>query len=269
MIGFLKLSGAVKAAQVAVLLISAEFLTSDFIRRKEVPPLLTRRESQDLQVVPILVRPCPWKKVDWLAKMQIRPVDGREIAAGSDYQIDKDFASIAEEIDGLLVIPAASSATEVGLTASAKFDLSALPPTGAYFFGREDELAELDRAWATSSTNIISLVAWGGAGKSALVNHWLAKMAGENFRGAKRVYGWSFYSQGTKETETSADEFFKAALTWFGDADPEKGSPWQKGERLAGLIQRQRTLLLLDGLEPLQNPPAWRAASSRTRPSPR
>src|SRR5207249_3090493 len=33
------------------------------------------------------------------------------------------------------------------------------------------------------------------------------------------------------------------------------GSPWDKGERLAQLIRRQRTLLVLDGLEPLQQPP--------------
>ena len=34
-----------------------------------------------------------------------------------------------------------------------------------------------------------------------------------------------------------------------------QGSPWDKGERLAELIRQSRTLLVLDGLEPLQNPP--------------
>jgi predicted ATPase len=33
------------------------------------------------------------------------------------------------------------------------------------------------------------------------------------------------------------------------------GTPWEKGERLAKLIAHRRTLLVLDGLEPLQNPP--------------
>jgi tetratricopeptide (TPR) repeat protein len=45
------------------------------------------------------------------------------------------------------------------------------------------------------------------------------------------------------------------ALKWFGDPDPKQGSPWDKGERLAELVKQQRTLLILDGLEPLQNPP--------------
>ena len=54
---------------------------------------------------------------------------------------------------------------------------------------------------------------------------------------------------------SSADEFLDAALAWFGDPDPRIGTAWEKGERLAKLISHRRTLLILDGLEPLQNPP--------------
>jgi hypothetical protein len=54
---------------------------------------------------------------------------------------------------------------------------------------------------------------------------------------------------------SSADEFLDAALTWFGDPDPRLGTVWEKGERLAKLVGHRRTLLVLDGLEPLQNPP--------------
>ncbi|HKS39133.1 MAG TPA: hypothetical protein VJX74_00860, partial [Blastocatellia bacterium] len=104
--------------------------------------------------------------------------------------------------------------------------------------------------------NIIAFVAWGGVGKTALVNHWLKqRMARDNYRGAERIYAWSFYSQGTSERATSADLFIDQALRWFGDTDPMAGSPWDKGERLAGYIRETRTLLILDGLEPLQHPP--------------
>ena len=57
------------------------------------------------------------------------------------------------------------------------------------------------------------------------------------------------------ESTSSADEFLDAALTWFGDPDPRLGTAWEKGERLAKLVAHRRTLLVLDGLEPLQNPP--------------
>jgi hypothetical protein len=139
---------------------------------------------------------------------------------------------------------------------SQKISISRLPVTGPDLFGRDAELKLLDDAWDDPNTNVVSFVAWGGVGKSALVNHWLARMAKEQYRGAERVYAWSFYSQGTSdERAASADLFIDAALRWFGDDDPTKGSPWDKGERLANLIRRMRTLLVLDGLEPLQHPP--------------
>src|SRR5215216_2715466 len=90
-------------------------------------------------------------------------------------------------------------------------------------------------------------------GKSTLVNKWLEGMEVDNYRGARWVYGWSFFSQGTNERVTSADEFIGDALQWFGDHEPNRGSPWNKGERLAALVRQQRTLLVLDGIEPLQS----------------
>jgi tetratricopeptide (TPR) repeat protein len=137
-----------------------------------------------------------------------------------------------------------------------KISIARLPTSGPDLFGRDAELQLLDDAWANPNTNIISLVAWGGVGKTALVNHWLKRrMARDNYRGAERVYGWSFYSQGTSERAASADLFFDQTLRWFGASDATAGTPWDKGERLARFIRQSQTLLILDGLEPLQHPP--------------
>jgi len=130
-----------------------------------------------------------------------------------------------------------------------------LPVTGSDVFGREEDLAFLDRAWANKEVNVVTIVAWAGVGKSTLVNHWLRRMAAKHYRSAELVFGWSFYRQGTTGDTSSADEFLDAALTWFGDPDPRLGTAWAKGERLAKLVAHRRTLLVLDGLEPLQNPP--------------
>ncbi len=70
-------------------------------------------------------------------------------------------------------------------------------------------------------------------------------MAAQYYRSAEVVFGWSFYRQGTSGDTSSADEFLDAALNWFGDPDPRIGTPWEKGERLANLIARRRTLLVL------------------------
>ena len=136
-----------------------------------------------------------------------------------------------------------------------KISVARLPVTGSDVFGREEDIAFLDRAWAKQQVNVVTIVAWAGVGKSTLVNHWLRRMAARHYRSAELVFGWSFYRQGSSGGTSSADEFLDAALTWFGDSDPRIGTAWEKGERLAKLISHRRTLMVLDGLEPLQNPP--------------
>jgi NACHT domain-containing protein len=136
-----------------------------------------------------------------------------------------------------------------------KISVAKLPVTGSNIFGRQEDLAFLDDAWTNQNVNAVTIVAWAGVGKSTLINHWLRRMATEHYRSAELVFGWSFYRQGASGDTSSADEFLDAALTWFGDPDPRLGTAWEKGERLAKLISRRRTLLVLDGLEPLQNPP--------------
>jgi tetratricopeptide (TPR) repeat protein len=136
-----------------------------------------------------------------------------------------------------------------------KISVAKLPVTGSDLFGRNEDLAFLDRAWANKDVNVVTIVAWAGVGKSTLVNHWLRRMAAKHYRSAELVFGWSFYRQGTSGGTSSADEFLDAALGWFGDPDPRLGTAWEKGERLAKLVAYRRTLLVLDGLEPLQNPP--------------
>jgi predicted ATPase len=136
-----------------------------------------------------------------------------------------------------------------------KISVARLPVTANQVFGRDEDLAFLDAAWADPQVNIVTVVAWAGVGKSTLVNHWLRRMAAEHYRSAQLVFGWSFYRQGISGDASSADEFLDATLAWFGDPDPKIGTTWEKGERLANLVAQRRTLLILDGLEPLQYPP--------------
>ena len=144
-----------------------------------------------------------------------------------------------------------------------KISIARLPVTGSDVFGREEVIAFLNDAWANQKVNVVTIVAWAGVGKSALVNHWLRGMAAQEYASAELVFGWSFYRQGSSGGTSSADEFLDAALAWFGDPDPRIGTAWEKGTRLANLIAHRRTLLVLDGLEPLQYPPGMREGRLR------
>jgi tetratricopeptide (TPR) repeat protein len=126
------------------------------------------------------------------------------------------------------------------------------------FVGRERDLQRIDEAWADSKTNVLIIVAWGGVGKTCLAIEWLAQKSAAGWPDFERVFEWSFYSQGTQQHGTaSSDLFITAALEFFGDPQlaHNTASPWDKGARLARLVAKRRTLLVLDGLEPLQHPP--------------
>lgn len=127
--------------------------------------------------------------------------------------------------------------------------------------GRQQELADLDAAWADPGIRVLSYVAWGGVGKSSLVATWMAQRDVWNHPDIERVFEWSFYSQGTREQgNPSADAFVSRALSELGDPGlaQSKAAARDKGIRLAQLVAEKPTLLILDGLEPLQQPPGPR-----------
>ena len=135
-----------------------------------------------------------------------------------------------------------------------KIQITKLPYTNSHLFGREKELAMMDSAWH-EGVKLLTLKAMGGTGKTALLKHWLDQFVADDCRGATAVFTWSFYSQGSAENkQTSTDDFFESALRFFGYAGEALPPPHERGIQLVQLVAAQRTLLILDGLEPLQHP---------------
>jgi hypothetical protein len=122
-------------------------------------------------------------------------------------------------------------------------ELPPFPPTRV-FKGRDEDLARLDRAWADPHTNVLTIHAMGGAGKSSLAGYWSGRLARRDYDGAW-VFGYSFEG-------TAGDYFIESALRKFGDDKPTAGNPEQRGRRLADLVRRQRSLLILDAFQAVQ-----------------
>lgn len=151
-------------------------------------------------------------------------------------------------------------ATEVDITRVLKYAPTEL-------IGREDELKLLNEAWAKvqntdkSRPRVLTIVALGGEGKTALVAKWAAELAAQDWPGCDSVFAWSFYSQGIRDQQTaSSDLFVNKALEFFGDSQDKAfaaspASAFEKGHRLARIVGKRRCLLILDGLEPLQHSP--------------
>jgi hypothetical protein len=257
---------------VCVLLVSRHSLASDFIIDVEIETLRNRREKGEVEIFPIVLTPCAVQTAPWIREINLRPPNGRPL---SDFRVNerhKQMALIAAEIAALAERMTRRGQVQVQQQIyqqggwrdrqqqqqqqlqGCHVDIKHLPET-AYenLVGREYELKRLDEAWIDSHTNILSLVAEGGAGKSALVNEWLKRMRLHEYPPvADTVLGWSFYSQGTKERATSAEQFLNWALDELR-IKIETTSATAKGEAIAEAMMERRVLLVLDGCEPLQH----------------
>jgi tetratricopeptide (TPR) repeat protein len=162
--------------------------------------------------------------------------------------------------------------SDVPLKSSISADISRIVKYApAELIGRGAETKLLSDAWdqvvrrEKGRPHILTFVALGGEGKTSLVAKWAASLAADDWPGCDAAFAWSFYSQGTREQlAASSDLFLKEALSFFGDdADKEfAASPagaFEKGQRLARIVVSRRSLLILDGLEPLQYPTAAKA----------
>jgi hypothetical protein len=89
-------------ASIAILLISAHFLSSDHITQEEVPDLLRHRDETGMRVIPVLVSPCSWQNVDWLSQIQIYPKNAAPIATMSEAEQERVLAGLARELGSIL-----------------------------------------------------------------------------------------------------------------------------------------------------------------------
>jgi hypothetical protein len=153
----------------------------------------------------------------------------------------------------LKVIPTGAAAPSIPV------EFGDIPGAPAKLIGRDTELAMLCAAWASKTpakVNAVVLHALGGAGKSALLRTFANGLLADGGGGAARIYGWSAYSQGSGEQmRADADSFITKALGDLGHRGDIPKDPVERARALVRLIQRERVLLLLDGLEPLQDPP--------------
>lgn len=120
---------ALNNADAAILLISADFLISDFIRCVEVPRLLRRRQNEGMPVLPVLVKDCLWEHVDWLEKMTIRPTDARPVSSFNGHKRDAALKTIAREV--LAIVESTAKRSELKSEATRKPPRSIVPTPSA------------------------------------------------------------------------------------------------------------------------------------------
>jgi small GTP-binding protein len=92
---------AMDNCDLALLLVSPDYLASRFIQDEEQPKLLQRRKEMQARVIPIIVRPCLWQNDPALGSLQALPKDGQPVITFSkdNGQRDQAWTDIAAVLE--------------------------------------------------------------------------------------------------------------------------------------------------------------------------
>jgi len=89
---------ALAAARVAILLVSADFLASDFIVNNELPPLLHRASRGGVLVLPMIVGPCLWSEHEELSRYQSVNRPDRPLSSMSANDAETTLVSLGRSV---------------------------------------------------------------------------------------------------------------------------------------------------------------------------
>jgi hypothetical protein len=96
-----EIDAALRRARAAVLLISADFLASDFIVNNELPPLLEQAEKRGTRIIPLVLRPCRFARDDGLRVFQALNDPSRPIGKLPPDEQEAYFDKLSAQLERL------------------------------------------------------------------------------------------------------------------------------------------------------------------------
>jgi transposase-like protein len=254
-----------ETASLILLLVSSDFLASDYCYGIEMKHALERHKTNEAQVIPILLRPIAWKGAPF-EHLQVLPTNAKPITLWSN--LDEGFADVVTSIRQVL-----SKSVSFSISSSTSAASPVLEPYFAHpyplqesFTGRIYERQMLTEWFINPKHPILALIALGGMGKSSLAWVWvqhdilnrssteLALQMTDSVRCSvpqssfpEGIFWWSFY-----EHESSFPAFLEEVLAYAKNEKRNPSihtSPYENVKSLILLLQQRRLLLVLDGLE--------------------
>ena len=90
---------ALEEASIAILLVSADFMASDFIVDNELPPLLSKAEVTGTKIIPVILSPCRFSRDPKLKRFQSANPPNEPLSSMSDNNKEKLFDQLAHDIE--------------------------------------------------------------------------------------------------------------------------------------------------------------------------
>jgi len=249
---FPDIDAAIDQAHLAILLISKDFLVSEFIEKEEIPRILTRRGSGELGVAPLFLKPYAWDLVTWLKGIQGYPDDGRALADGNDVEIEKKLVEFTKKIAAYLrcaksgdpfSLPVNAPKSKVEPSGPGQYDtvlFTRLPYRQIDLIGRQEELQELAQRLA-DSRRVLLVNGLGGIGKTEVCKSFFMDHYHEY-----AYAGWFDWASSLPET-------LVGAFTWDSPLPglADTGVLEERYESIMGFLQRldAPALLVLDNID--------------------
>lgn len=86
----------IKQANIVILLVSADLLSSDFMWEQEFKEVLKRHQRGETVIIPIIVRPCAWSDSP-IASLEVLPPSGKPVSLSPD--TDRVWVDVAKHIN--------------------------------------------------------------------------------------------------------------------------------------------------------------------------
>jgi tetratricopeptide (TPR) repeat protein len=155
---------ALASCNIAVLLVSPDFLSSDFIHEHELGPVLKEATRGGVKILWVPIRDSAYKKTP-LKDYQAAVLDpSKPLASMTKARRDKAWVKICEEIEKAVNRPKESLPEAASSAVGPESALSNLPDRNPFFTGREGVLAQLQEALAKQGRAAMSGL--GGIGKT-------------------------------------------------------------------------------------------------------
>lgn len=178
-----RIKSELELSQIILLLVSVDFLDSDYCYDVEIKRAIERHEKGEAIVIPIILRKCDWQNTSF-NKLQALPKDAKPVKSHEDE--DDAFYSIAEGIkNSVNDLRKRQEELKKNENINPENDLTIFhklkaecdtPPNILHWVGRNDEISQM----ATDLNKVIFISGIGGQGKSGLASHYVKVVAQKN-----------------------------------------------------------------------------------------
>ncbi|HLC15012.1 MAG TPA: tetratricopeptide repeat protein [Thermodesulfovibrionia bacterium] len=252
---------SINRASAVVMLISADFLNSKFIKTEEVPRFLEKRQNEGVKIFPLIVRPCPWQKVKWLAPIQARPKDGKPLSKMKKADREEALSAFAVEVSDIINVHAKGGNKEPDDELQQGFKLADNMPTVVNWVGRADELRDLKakifnpdtRAIEITGTAAFGVIGSPGIGKTTLASKLINDLHDEQAPFAASAWASMRPNLGTNKPPSfhavTDSILFVLSNGKITTATTARDDFHKKTERILSILNEKPCLIVFDNVE--------------------